>query len=127
MKKVQDSRLAIFQPPPVEFSIEKTEWIKYIPENGLQVPFSFHVPGTSSSYIDLNKSRLVVIGQIIHQDGSDIEASEVDIKPTIGFLHSMFNQVDVSLQQKIISPNITINYPYKAIINLLLNYENMIM
>ena len=127
MQKVQDSRLAIFQPPPIEFSIEKREWIKYLPENGLQVPFSFHIPGTSSTYIDLNKSRLVVVGHFLHKDGTNIVASEQDIKPTNAFLHSMFIQADVSLQQKIISPNISINYPYKAIMDLLVNYDDVIV
>ena len=36
-------------------------------------------------------------------------------------LHSIFRQIDLSLNPKIVSPDVGVNYPYKAMIDLLLN------
>ena len=36
-------------------------------------------------------------------------------------LHSLFNQCDISVQQKVITPNVSTNYPYKAIFDILLS------
>ena len=33
-------------------------------------------------------------------------------------LHSLFNQCDISVQQKVITPNVSTNYPYKAIFDI---------
>ena len=38
------------------------------------------------------------------------------------FLHSLFSQVDVSLNERLISPS-TNTYPYRAMIETLLNYD----
>ena len=39
-------------------------------------------------------------------------------------LHSIFRQIELSFNQNIVSPDIGFNYPYKAIIDVLLNSNN---
>ena len=39
-------------------------------------------------------------------------------------MHSIFRQIDLSFNQKIVSPDIGVNYPYKAIIDILLTSNN---
>ena len=55
-------------------------------------------------------------------DGSPI-ASPVNKVAFVNLtLHSLFRQVDLFLQNKVISPNISVNYAYKAMLDVLLHY-----
>ena len=88
----------------------------------------FSVPGTSVDYISLGRLHIKYI--ITDGEGDKIK-DERDIHgvPTanndqvalVNFsLHSIFKQINLSLNQKLISPDVGVNYPYKALIDLLL-------
>ena len=81
----------------------------------------FNVPGTSNDYIDLAKTRLHVKLRILRTDGTPIDSSD-EVSLSNLCLHSLWCQVDVSLGQKVITTSIGINYPYKAILDVLLHY-----
>ena len=142
------SKLALFQPPPVETGILGEQFIEFRPTTTLSdgAAIEFSILGTSAYYIDLKKSRLAVKIKVTKADGSPLDdppeepaaSAAQNVKDkyvqdmtnykknTVAvsnmILHSLFRQVDVSLQQKVISPEIGVNYPYKAILDVLLNY-----
>ena len=132
MDVVQNS-LSIFVPPPVDNSIQKEYWVEFSPVAILSSGgvIEFNIPGNSLDYINLSKSKLH-LKYIITKENVDPIVDKRDPtsgKPTddsdqvgpINFpLHSIFRQIDLSFNQKLVSPDVGVNYPYKAIIDLLL-------
>ena len=118
-----NSELLIFSPPVTNAGIDSINWIDYRPVNQLSEHSSieFTVPGSGASYIDLRRSRLYVKAKIVKGDGSAINSAEDSVGPVNLWLHSLFSQVDVYFQQKLISSSGT-TYPYKAMIDTSLNY-----
>ena len=131
MDIVQTS-VSLFMPPPLDKSIQKEYWVEFNPiatisEGGV---IEFNIPGTSLDYINLAKSRLNISYKLTHSDGTPVQdirdlngvpTADLDqIAPVNLTLHSIFHQIDLSLNQKIVSPDVGVNYPYKAMIDLLL-------
>lgn len=58
--------------------------------------------------------------RIRHSDGSDLKQSEY-VGPVNIFLHSMFSQVDITLQNKPVTSS-TEHHPYKAMIKTMLSF-----
>ena len=121
--KTYCSKLALFQRPYVENAVNEIYYVDFAPRNSFSRGSSieFNIAPTSPDYIDLSKSRLRVKARILQSDGKPIGTDN-----NVGFvnltLHSLFRQVDLMLQGKIISPDIGVNYPYKAILDVILNY-----
>ena len=70
--------------------------------------------------MDLARTQLFVKAKITKANGAALDPNE-QVGPVNLFLHSLFSQVDVSLNERLISPS-TNTYPYRAIIETLLNY-----
>ena len=118
------SNLALFDIPPVETATEKVEYIEYRPVGQLSrgSPLEFNISGVGQEYISLKDTRLYIKARILKQNGVDyIPVTDLD---HVGFinlpLQSIWRSVDVSLQQQVISPNVSTCYPYKAICDVLL-------
>ena len=124
--------LSLFQGPKIDTSIQREYWVEFDPiaaisESG---PIEFNIPGTSLDYINLAKTRLQVIyvltraGGTPVQDKRDVNGVQTDnsdqVAPINLTLHSIFRQMDLSLNQKIVLPDVGVNYPYKAMIDFLL-------
>ena len=131
MDVVQTS-VSIFAPPPIDNSIIKEYWVEFNPvasisDNGI---IEFNIPATSMDYINLAKSKIHVTYVITGPDGEKIKderdlnghptATSDQVGPVNFTLHSIFRQIDLSLNQKIVSADVGVNYPYKAMIDLLL-------
>ena len=56
------------------------------------------------------------------QPNAETTAENLKVSPVNNLLHSMFNQIDVFLNQKLVSPPNNA-YPYRAYIGSLLNYS----
>jgi len=104
----------------------------------------FVVPPSQVHYIDLKKSRICISAQLLDaknqpltneqvmplprykKDGSEFTDEEFAehekgrASPVSLLLSSMFNQVDVSLNQNIVARTVGSNYPFKAYIDTLL-------
>ena len=117
------SKLALFQKPFVESAVKEIYYVDFSPRNSFSQNSSieFNIEPTSPDYIDLSRSRLRIKARILTADGKTIGKDN-----NVGFvnltLHSLFRQADLMLQGKIISPDIGVNYPYKAMMDVLLNY-----
>ena len=120
------SELELFSVPPTQMAIDDSEYVEYRPFGGLNAlgPIDFVIPGTGSKYIDINNTQLYLKVKITKADGSNCDKSVNDEKvaPINLLMHSMFSQIDVSLNGKLISDS-TPTYPYRAMIETLLNYD----
>lgn len=103
-------RLALFHNFPTEAGVEQTEWIDIRPTSspvhGGAV--EFNISGSGTNYIDLQRTRLYVRLRLLHEDGSILSEKEKVALINLP-LHSMWNQVDISLQQQIITSSVSNN------------------
>ena len=83
-------------------------------------PIEFNVSGTGEEYLDLARTQLYVKAKITKANGTALDA-DTQVGPVNLFLHSLFSHVDVSLNERLISPS-TNTYPYRAMLESLLNY-----
>lgn len=116
------SELDLFALPSTQTSIENGLWIHYKPISSLadDGPIEFQVPGTGDDYMDLSHTLLHIKAKIQNQDGTKLTESTV-VAPVNNWLHSLFSQLDIYLNQKLVSPpNNT--YAYRAYMETLLNY-----
>jgi len=113
------SELDLFEVPPTQISFENARIIDYYPianiENG---PIEFFISGSSDEYIDLSQTYLYVEAQITKHEATKTDATDV---PVNLFLHSLFSQVDVSLNDTLVTSSVN-TYPYRCIFETLLNY-----
>ena len=116
------SELDLFTIPATQTSIIKGQWIEYHPLSNITDtgPIEFNVSGTGEEYLDLAKTQLFVKAKITKANGDNLDPN-TQVGPVNLFLHSLFSQVDVSLNQRLISLS-TNTYPYRAMIETLLNY-----
>jgi hypothetical protein len=113
-------KMALFQPPPTNTAIEKVEFVDYRPVNQLTEgsALEFNISGNSTQYMDLKRTRLHVKAKIVKADGTPVKV-ENKVALTNMSLQSLWSQVDVSLQQQVVT-QIGANYPYKCMFDLLL-------
>ena len=114
------SELHLFTIPGTQTSITKGQWIEYHPLSNTtdSGPIEFDVSG--EEYLDLARTLLFLKAKITKANGTALDLNE-QVGPVNLFLHALFSQVDVSLNERLISPS-TNTYPYRAMIETLLNF-----
>ena len=120
-----NSELMLFQLPQVQRGVEYTQWMDIRPINSITSNGSIDIQfkASGAQYIDLQRSRIYAKVKITKSDGSALTAKENNKVGLINNgLHSLFSQVDVYFQQKLVSTSGN-NYPYKAMFDTLLNYS----
>lgn len=116
------SELDLFSLPPTQTSIEGSHYLHCNPVSSLtgdsDSPLEFVIPNASEYYLDLAHTILYLQVKITphHSDGEDVK-----VAPVNNFLHSLFNQVDVFFNNKLVTPTNN-TYAYRAYIETLLNY-----
>ena len=120
--EIPKSELDIFAVPPTQTSIEHGTFVEYHPISSISqgAPIEFEVSSTGEEYLDLADSYLHVKAKIQRANGNDV-ANDDQIGPVNNFIHSLFSEVEVSLNGTLISAS-TGTYPYRAYIENLLNY-----
>lgn len=116
------SELELFSLPPTQTVIERGQWVEFHPlanvfDGG---PVEFNISGSGEEYLDLSQTQLYVKAKIVKEDGKPISA-ECKVGPVNLLLHSMFSQVDISLNERLVSSSNN-TYPYRAMIEKLLNH-----
>ena len=116
------SELDLFSIPPTQTSIDNGIDVEYHPISSLSdgAPIEFEVSSSGDDYIDYANSYLYVRAKITRANGTNLEETDT-VGPVNNFLHSLFSQVDVSLNGTQIT-NSTNTYPYRAYIETLLSY-----
>ena len=114
------NELDLFAIPDTQASYEKMQWVDYRPISQLKdnAPVEFVIPASGSQYINLKQTYLYLNAKVLTDTGRDLDL-DTKVSPINNILHSLWSQVDVLIQQKLISPS-THNYGYKALIETLL-------
>src|SRR5258705_1758505 len=115
--------LNLFSLPPTQTSIGHGSWVHFMPIATIlnAGPIEFVVPGAGDYYMDLAHTHLPLTARILNADGTNI-ADGASVGAVTSWLHSLFSQVDVFLNHKLVTPAAN-TYPYKAYIQTLLSYE----
>ncbi|XP_021354323.1 uncharacterized protein LOC110450876 [Mizuhopecten yessoensis] len=117
------SELDLFDVPPTQTSVEDGYWqqigtVTSVNDGG---PYTFKISGSGEDYLDLGNTNLFVKVKLVKKaDGTALE-DDSNVAPTNLFLHSLFNNVSVSLNERLVSPPENA-YPYRAYIETLLSY-----
>ena len=116
------SETELFSVPPTQTDILSSQFLEFKPLNAVTTegPLEFTVPGSPDSYVDLAQTQLYLKVKIVAPNGDDLPAGTL-CGPTNLFLHSLFNQMDVYLNDRMVSVASN-TYPYRAMIETLLTY-----
>lgn len=115
------SELDIFTKSADNLSVEKSLFSNYQPLSSLDGngPIEFYIAGSSDYYLDLSQTLLQVKVKVLTSTGADL-TTEV-VAPVNNFFHSLFNKIDLQVQDKLIGDTNT-TYPYKSYLETLLSY-----
>ena len=88
----------LFTIPATQTSIRKGQWIEYHPLSNITDSgrIEFNVSGTGEEYLDLARTQLYVKAKITKANGNALDAG-IQVGPVNLLLHSLFSQLDVSL------------------------------
>jgi hypothetical protein len=116
------SELDLFSVPPTQTSIESGLFVEYRPISSLTdgAPIEFEIVSSGDDYIDFANSYLHVKVKIQRANGTALDAADT-VGPVNNFLHSLFSQVDVSLNGTVVT-NSTNTYGYRAYLENLLTF-----
>lgn len=121
------SELDLFAVPPTQNSVEDGSMHCYRPMAALadSSPIEFIVSGHGDEYIDLAHTALHLLVKIVPEVPPPANVGAAVVVPVTGpinnWMHSIFSQVDVYLNQKCVTPPSN-HYNYRAYIENLLNY-----
>ena len=106
----------------MQTSIEDSTVVEYHPISSIQNkgPIEFDVTGTGDQYIHVSNIQLYIWAKITKADGTNLDPNST-AAPINLLLHSMFSQVDISLNGTLIY-NATNMYPYRALLETLVTY-----
>jgi len=115
------SELDLFSVPPTQTSMEHGSWVEYHPLTTVTdgSPIEFDVSGSGDDYLDFANTMLHVKPKVTNGNDTNLAAGSV-VGPVNLFLHSLFSQVDISLNGTLIT-SWTNTYPYRAMIETLLS------
>ena len=118
--------LALNQVPQTMSVLDKATWEEIYPVSSIDnrnptAPIEFDIKGQGEHYMDLSQTYLFVRFKVTKADHADLGA-DTQTTPVNNFLHSMFSDVDVILNDKLITPG-TDTYPYRAYLEKLLSYS----
>ena len=78
------------------------------------------IPGTGDAYLDLATTYLLIRAKVIRGVGPDLTA-DTPVAPVNNWLHSLFSQVDVYLNDTLVTPWSN-TYPFRAYVDTVLSY-----
>ena len=116
------TELDLFTVPPTQNSIADSHVVEHQPMASLDSggPIEFLIPGSGDDYLDLANTMLHVQVKVTRANGNNIDAGE-PVGPVNNWLHSLFSQVDLSLNGTLVTSSSN-SYPYRAYIETLLSY-----
>ncbi|XP_056002366.1 uncharacterized protein F54H12.2-like [Ostrea edulis] len=119
------SSLELFKVPPTNVTLEDSKWMEYYPIsstlNSDTAPIEFEIKGQGDEYLDLSQTYLQMVCKFTKVNGTNLTGGHSTSTPVNNILHSLFSEIDVSLNGKVITPG-TDTYPYKAYLEKLLSY-----
>ncbi|XP_005101436.1 uncharacterized protein F54H12.2-like [Aplysia californica] len=120
-----DSALDLFSLPPTQTSVENGMYVEFLPLSSLgpsaTVEFAINQKG-SSEFLDLANTYLYVKAKITKADESSLDEG-AGVGPVNNWFHSLFSQVDLSLNNTLVTPSENI-YPFRAYLERVLNFDS---
>ena len=122
MSIVSVSELDLFAKPPIQTSIEHATVKDNYPisstiESG---PLEFTITGNGEEYLDLSSAYLHIVAHVSKNGVANPEATDKAL-PVNNWAHSLFSQIDVSINGKMVSSSSN-TYAYRAYIESLLSF-----
>jgi hypothetical protein len=116
------SELDLFGVPPTQTSVESGVFVEHNTTSAIadNAPLEFCISGSGDDYIDVSQILLHVTAKIVRDDGTNI-AADAAVAPVNLWLQSLFSQVDIKLNDTLITQS-TNTYPYRAYLETLLSY-----
>ena len=116
------SELDLFTVPPTQNCIIASHVVEHQPTASLDSggPIEFFIPGSGDDYIDLANTMIHVQVMVTQPNGNDLDAA-APVGPVNNWLHSLWSQVDVSLNGTVVTQSSN-TYAYRAYIETLLTY-----
>ena len=116
------SELDVFSVPPTQTSIEYGNYVEYHPLSIItdSEPIEFDVSSSGQNYLDFSNTQLLIKVKLIRGNGVDITNAD-HVGGVNLCLHSLFQQVDVSLNDVQVSQSSGM-YAYRAYIESLFSY-----
>ncbi len=116
------SPLELFTLPPTQTSVQRGIWTEYPPVTALtdDSPIEFYVAGSGEEYVDLMNSYIHLKARIVKGDGTPLSDADSKGTPVNLWLQSLFSQVDVHLNDRLVSGSSN-TYPYRAMLETLLH------
>ena len=116
------SELDLFSVPPTQTSIECASYVEYNPISSLSdgTPIEFVINGSGQDYVDLANTQLYVKLNICHPNNAAIDGNS-QVGPVNLLLHSLFSEVDIKLNDVLISSTNN-TYAYRSYLETLLSY-----
>jgi len=97
----------LFSESPYDMYLSSSAASEYHPISTLTdraAPIEFFIQGNDTQYLDLNETKLYIKSRILTSAGANI-ADNVVVAPVNNFLHSMFRQCTVHLNEVMITPS----------------------
>lgn len=113
----------LFSIPPTDTTAESSFYTEYKPTINIMdsdAKLEFRITGNSNQFIDIYDHFLHVTIKVVNGDGSDLKDN--DVSTCNNLLHSLFQQPDIYLNNKLIS-NANHCYAYKAFFETLFSYN----
>ena len=113
--------LDVFSVPPTQTSMEYGNYVEYHPLSSItdSGPIEFGMSSNGQNYLDFAKTQLLVKAKITRGSGDDITDAD-HVGGVNLFLHSLFEQVDISLNDVQVTQSAG-TYAYRAYIESLLS------
>ena len=120
---LSDSSTDLFTVPGTKTNQDSSLYVSYQPVNTLTdgSPIEFYINSSGLDYQDLSRSYLYVKLKVTTPAGANLAADASAALVNLP-LHSLFSQIDVQLNDVIVSSSHNL-YPYKAYFETLLNYN----
>lgn len=114
--------LDLFSVPPTQTAVEEGQFVEFHPLSTLSpgAPIEFAISGATTEYLDLSNTYLHVRAKVTKPDGTNLDAG-ANAVPVNYWLNSLFSQVDISLNDTLVT-NSENTYPYRAYIEATLNF-----
>ena len=116
------SELDLFAVPPTQTSLVHGHYVEHRPMSSLMdgAPVEFCISEKGNYYIDLANSLLYVRASVVTSNGEEL-AADAQVAPANNSLHSLWFQVDLSLNNVLVTQSAN-TYPYRAYIETLLSF-----
>ena len=137
-----NSSLDIFSMEQTDVSLSDQFFLDYYPIADLSTnnfsPIEFICTASDNYYVDLSKTRIFVTIKVIKgtENLKFTSASDADLKdpaksdivaPINNIIHSLFSNIEVYIQDLLVSQPATNNYPYLAYLHKILNNSSLIL